>query len=71
MSSRKWEEPRGLSVSRCPGRRRRDGRDATVRFGRSHEAREARALVGPLRVGALTVLTQRDLVADVIALVYV
>lgn len=42
-----------------------------MRFGRSHEAREARALVGALRVGALTVLTQRDLVADVIALVYV
>lgn len=42
-----------------------------MRFGRSDEACEARALVGPLRVGALTVLTQWDLVADVVTLVYV
>lgn len=42
-----------------------------MRFGRSHEARKTRALVGALRVGALTVVTQRDLVADVVALVYV
>lgn len=40
-------------------------------FGRRHEARETRALVGALRVGALAVLTQRDLVADVVALVYI
>lgn len=40
-------------------------------FGRSHEARKTGALVRPLRVAALTVVAQRDLVADVLALVYV
>lgn len=71
MSKRKWEEPSDRSVSRFPGRQLRDRRNATVWFGRSHEARKTRALVRPLRVAALTVLTQWDLVADVLAFVYV
>lgn len=69
MSERKWEEPHGHSVSRFPGCRLRDRQNATVWFGRSHEARKTRALVRPLRVAALTVVTQRDLVADVLALI--
>lgn len=71
MSERKWEEPSDHSVSCFPGHRLRDCRNATVWFSRSHEARKTRALVRPLRVAALTVLTQRDLVTDVLALVYV
>lgn len=71
MNERKWEEPSNRSVSRFPWRRLRDRRNTTVGFGRSHKPRVTRALVRPLRVAALAVLTQRDLVADVLALVYV
>lgn len=71
MSERKWEEPSRRSVSRFPGRRLRDRRNAAVWFGGSNEAWKTCALVRALRVAALAVLTQRDLVADVLALVYV
>lgn len=40
-------------------------------FGRGHEAGQTGALVGSLGVGALPVLAQGHLVADVLALVYV
>lgn len=60
-----------VSVSRLPERGLRDRWDAFVRLGRGHEARQAGALVGPLRVGALPVLAQGHLVADVLTLVYV
>lgn len=58
-----------VSVARLAELGRRDGRDALVWFGRGHEARQAGALVRALGVGALSVLAQRHLVADVLALV--
>lgn len=58
-----------VSVSRLAELRRRDGRDALVWLGRGHKARQAGALVGALGVGAPSVLAQRHLVADVLALV--
>lgn len=45
--------------------------DAFVRLGRGHEARQTGALVRSFCVGALPVLTQGHLVANVLALVYV
>lgn len=60
-----------VSVSRLPQLGQRDCRDAFVRLGRGHEAGQAGALVGSLRVGALPVLAQGHLVADVLTLVYV
>lgn len=60
-----------VSVSCLPEPRLRDCRDAFVRLGRCHEPRQAGALVRPLCVGALPVLTQMHLVADDLALVYV
>lgn len=46
-------------------------RDTFVGLSSGHKARQTGALVGPLRVRALPVLTQGDLVADVLTLVYV
>lgn len=60
-----------VSVSGLPGLRLWDRWDAFVWLGRGHEARQTGALVRPLCVGALPVLTQGHLVADVLALVYV
>lgn len=60
-----------VSVFCLPEPRLWDRRDAFVRLGRGHEARQTGALVGALCVGALAVLTQGHLVADVLTLVYV
>ncbi len=57
------------SVSRLPEFGLWDRWDALVRLGRGHEARQTGALVRSLRVGALPVLTQGHLVADVLTLV--
>lgn len=59
------------SLSCLPELRLGDRRDAFVWLGRGHETRQTGALVGSLCVSALSVLTQRHLVADVLALVYV
>lgn len=45
--------------------------DTLVWLGRGHEARQTGALVRSLCVGALPILTQGHLVADVLTLVYV
>lgn len=58
-----------VSVFRLPELRRRDGRDALVWLGRGYKAGKAGALVRALGVGALSVLAQGHLVADVLALV--
>ena len=60
-----------VSVRPLPELGLRDGWDALVRLGGGHEAGQAGALVRSLGVGALAVLTQGHLVADVLALVYV
>lgn len=60
-----------VSVSCLPEPGLRDRWDAFVWLGRGHEARQTGAFVRPLCVGALPVLTQGHLVADVLALVYV
>lgn len=60
-----------VSVSCLLGPRHCDRWDAFVWLGGGHEARQAGALVRALCVGALPVLTQGHVVADVLTLVYV
>lgn len=66
---RKQEKSVSVSLFCLPERGLWDGRDAFVWLGGSHKARQAGALVGPLCVDALAVLTQRDLVTDVLTFV--
>lgn len=63
--------PVTVSVSRLPEVRLRDRRDAFVWLGRGHKTGQTGALVRSLRVGALSVLAQGHLVADVLTLIYV
>lgn len=60
-----------VSVPLLPELGLRDGWDALVRLGGGQEAGQTGTLVRSLSVGALAVLTQGHLVADVLALVYV